>query len=38
MTGWTGNFATRYGLYRDRKSIVANLMVFLGYIVLVASL
>lgn len=37
MTGWTGNFATRYGLYRDRKSIVANVMVFAGYVVLVSS-
>lgn len=31
MTGWTGNFATRYGLYRDRKSILANTMVFIAY-------
>ncbi|MFN2527904.1 MAG: glycosyl transferase family protein [Candidatus Baltobacteraceae bacterium] len=35
MTGWTGNFATRYGLYRDRKSILANTLVLLGYIVLI---
>jgi adsorption protein B len=38
MTGWTGNFATRYGLYRDRKSIVANVMVLLGYVVILATL
>ncbi|GAC1653925.1 MAG: hypothetical protein NVS9B12_04240 [Vulcanimicrobiaceae bacterium] len=37
MTGWTGNFATRYGLYRDRKSIVANTAVLLGYVVLFFS-
>jgi bacteriophage N4 adsorption protein B len=38
MTGWTGNFATRYGLYRDRKSIVANVMVLYGYIVIALTL
>jgi bacteriophage N4 adsorption protein B len=38
MTGWTGNFATRYGLYRDRKSIVANVMVLFGYIVVALTL
>lgn len=38
MTGWTGNFATRYGLYRDRKSIVANTLVLLAYIVLMFTL
>jgi adsorption protein B len=38
MTGWTGNAATRYGLYRDRKSIVANVMVLLGYVVIALTL
>lgn len=38
MTGWTGNFATRYGLYRDRKSIVANVMVLFGYVVVALTL
>ncbi|GAC1387853.1 MAG: glycosyl transferase family protein [Vulcanimicrobiaceae bacterium] len=38
QTGWTGNFATRYGLYRDRKSIVANIMVLVGYIVVLLTL
>ena len=31
QTGWTGNFFTRYTLYRDRKAILANLLVLLGY-------
>jgi adsorption protein B len=30
-TGWTGNFFTRYTLYRDRKAVLANLLVLLGY-------
>jgi len=31
QTGWTGNVFTRYTLYRDRKAILANLLVLLGY-------
>jgi bacteriophage N4 adsorption protein B len=32
-TGWTGNFATRYTLFHDRKSLITHLINFLGYIV-----
>ncbi|MBV8489773.1 MAG: phage adsorption protein NrfB [Candidatus Eremiobacteraeota bacterium] len=35
--GWRGGPATLYTLYRDRKSVVANLAAFFGYIVLVAG-
>jgi len=35
--GWRGDAATLYALYRDRKSLVANLVAFLGYIVLAAG-
>ena len=31
QTGWTGNLFTRYTLYRDRKAILANLLVIVGY-------
>ncbi|MDQ2680139.1 MAG: phage adsorption protein NrfB [Candidatus Eremiobacteraeota bacterium] len=37
MMGWSGDFVTRYGLYRDRKGIVANVAVLLGYIVLTVT-
>jgi bacteriophage N4 adsorption protein B len=37
-TGWTGDLFTRYTLYRDRKAIVANLLVLLGYAALLGSL
>lgn len=33
-TGWKGGFLTRYHLYRDRKSVVADLSSMLGYPVL----
>jgi bacteriophage N4 adsorption protein B len=33
QTGWTGNIFTRYTLYRDRKAILANLLVIAGYFV-----
>lgn len=29
--GWQGNLATRYALLRDRRTVLANLLVFLGY-------
>jgi bacteriophage N4 adsorption protein B len=32
--GWRGDWATIYTLYRDRKSLVANLVAFFGYIAL----
>jgi adsorption protein B len=35
--GWTGNWATRYALYRDRKGLAANLAAFFGYLVLAAA-
>ncbi len=35
--GWRGDWATLYTLYRDRKSVVANLAAYFGYIVLVAG-
>jgi bacteriophage N4 adsorption protein B len=37
-TGWTGNLFTRYTLYRDRKAIVANLLVLFGYAGLASAL
>jgi adsorption protein B len=36
--GWTGGWATRYALYRDRKGLVANLAAFFGYVVLALAL
>ena len=33
-TGWVGNFAMRYALYRDRKSVAANVFALFGYAVL----
>ncbi len=35
--GWTGGWATRYALYRDRKGLVANLAAFFGYVVLLLA-
>ena len=35
--GWRGDAATLYALYRDRKSLVANLAAYLGYLVLAAG-
>ena len=37
-TGWHGNFATRYMLYRDRRGLLANLGAFIGYIIFAMSL
>ncbi|MGH7682862.1 MAG: hypothetical protein ACREMT_00840, partial [Vulcanimicrobiaceae bacterium] len=37
-TGWTGDWFTRYTLYRDRKAVLANLLVLVGYAGLVGSL
>jgi adsorption protein B len=37
QTGWTGNLFTRYTLYRDRKAILANLLVLVGYTAFVAA-
>jgi bacteriophage N4 adsorption protein B len=37
-TGWTGDWFTRYTLYRDRKAIVANLIVLLGYAGMIGAL
>lgn len=37
-TGWTGDWFTRYTLYRDRKAVVANLLVLLGYAGLIGAL
>jgi adsorption protein B len=34
-TGWVGDFATRYALYRDRKSVASNIFALFGYAVLV---
>ncbi len=36
--GWTGGWATRYTLYRDRKGLVANLAAFFGYVLLLLML
>ena len=36
-TGWQGNLATRYMLYRDRRGLIANLGAFVGYVVLFAA-
>jgi adsorption protein B len=33
-TGWVGNFAMRYALYRDRKSVAANVFALFGYALL----
>ena len=33
-TGWVGNFAMRYALYRDRKSVASNVFALFGYAVL----
>jgi adsorption protein B len=33
-TGWVGNFAMRYALYRDRKSVASNVFALFGYVVL----
>jgi bacteriophage N4 adsorption protein B len=38
QTGWTGDWFTRYTLYRDRKAIVTNMLVLSGYAVLGGSL
>ncbi|HVA34027.1 MAG TPA: glycosyl transferase family protein [Candidatus Baltobacteraceae bacterium] len=38
QTGWTGGFFTRYTLYRDRKAILANMLVLAGYAVLAATI
>ena len=38
QTGWTGNFFTRYTLYRDRKAILANLLVLVGYAVFASAI
>jgi adsorption protein B len=35
--GWTGGWATRYALYRDRKGLLANLAAFFGYVVLLCA-
>jgi adsorption protein B len=35
-TGWVGNFAMRYALYRDRKSVASNVFALFGYAVLAA--
>jgi bacteriophage N4 adsorption protein B len=35
--GWRGDLATLYLLYRDRKSLVANLAAFFGYVALAAG-
>lgn len=37
-TGWHGNLATRYMLYRDRRGLISNLGAFVGYLVLAAAL
>jgi adsorption protein B len=37
-TGWTGDWFTRYTLYRDRKAVVANLLVLLGYAGMIGAL
>jgi adsorption protein B len=34
-TGWVGNFAMRYALYRDRKSVASNVFALFGYAVLI---
>jgi bacteriophage N4 adsorption protein B len=36
--GWRGDFWTRYMLYRDRKSLVTNLVNMLGYVVVLTVL
>ena len=36
--GWTGNLATRYMLFRDRKAILTNLANLLGYLMVVVIL
>lgn len=36
--GWMGGFWTRYMLYRDRKSLLTNLVNLLGYLVVAAVL
>jgi adsorption protein B len=36
-TGWHGNLATRYMLYRDRRGLIGNLGAFVGYVVFAAS-
>jgi adsorption protein B len=33
-TGWVGNAAMRYSLYRDRKSVASNIFALFGYAVL----
>jgi adsorption protein B len=37
-TGWTGDWFTRYTLYRDRKAVVTNLLVLLGYAGMIGAL
>jgi adsorption protein B len=37
-TGWVGDFATRYALYRDRKSVASNIFALFGYVVLICML
>jgi bacteriophage N4 adsorption protein B len=37
-TGWHGNFATRYMLYRDRRGLIGNMGAFIGYVVFAVSL
>ena len=34
-TGWTGNLATRYTLFHDRKALISNFINFAGYILLI---
>ena len=36
--GWTGNAATRYSLYRDRKALFTNLLTLYGYAVVALAL
>ena len=33
QTGWVGDFAMRYALYRDRKSVASNVFALFGYAV-----
>jgi adsorption protein B len=37
-TGWVGDFAMRYALYRDRKSVASNVFALFGYAVVLGML
>ncbi|GAC1401806.1 MAG: hypothetical protein NVSMB64_00590 [Candidatus Velthaea sp.] len=36
--GWSGGFATRYALYRDRKGIIGNPLILMGYALMLCGL